>query len=295
MAQSPSPDSKASDLPTIIIDPSAYQPERLPLWQSIAPSVRRLSRVMLFATGVGGVTIGISQVAELDSLSLRDHVVALTTRFSPPFKERSAKQVGALSVETIAAPVLVAARVDPVPDVPQVVAPSAVAEPAGVLPESPVAEPLAAEPLAAEPVSAAPAAPVSVAQAVPVAPVAVAKPIVKHPLDIQEAVRNARRMLATNRLEEAEAAYRKVLAVSDNQPAALVGLARIQLGRGQLDEALAFAQRAAAEAPDQASSHLALGDVLRARGDQAAAQAQYAHAALRSASEASNDSAPRGE
>jgi tetratricopeptide (TPR) repeat protein len=86
-------------------------------------------------------------------------------------------------------------------------------------------------------------------------------------------------LLATNRLEEAAAAYRRVLAVREHEPAALSGLARVQLARGQLDEARALAQLAVAVAPDQAGAHLALGDVLRAQGARAPAELQYELAA----------------
>jgi hypothetical protein len=107
------------------------------------------------------------------------------------------------------------------------------------------------------------------------APHAVAHARASRPLlDVALGVRTARRMLALNRLDEAEAAYRKVLVVDEHQPAALTGLARIHLARGALDDALVLAQRAVELAPDQASGQLALGDALRAKGVRPAQEAQ---------------------
>lgn len=98
------------------------------------------------------------------------------------------------------------------------------------------------------------------------APVAARAKLARPAVDVAAGVRTARRMLALNRLDEAEAAYRKVLVVDEHQPAALTGLARIHLARGALDDALVLAQRAVELAPDQAGGQLALGDALRAKG-----------------------------
>jgi tetratricopeptide (TPR) repeat protein len=264
MAQAPSPATQSADLPTIIIDPMLYEPEPPSQSQTAYGYLIRLTRVTLAATAVGTATLGVAYVTGLDSLLSKLQVGAATTalsgRATPKAQSRSA---------TLAPPVRQAVEQ----------APLALPTPEAPVPvEAPDAdEPVAIDVLAAGPTAAAlsPALARAALQARASAPVAGAST----ELSVQAGVRNARRLLALNQLDQAEEAYRHVLTLSDNEPAALTGLARVLLARGQLDEAFTAAMRAVDKAPDVASGHLTLGDVLRARGDKAGAQAQYDQAA----------------
>jgi tetratricopeptide (TPR) repeat protein len=94
-------------------------------------------------------------------------------------------------------------------------------------------------------------------------------------LEIQAALKEARRCLNARRYDEAEQAFREVLATRPNHPGALSGMARINLVRGELDPALGLARRAVSVAPAHAVYHAVLGDVLRASGESAAADLEY--------------------
>jgi tetratricopeptide (TPR) repeat protein len=279
MAHATSPATQSADLPTIIIDPSAYEPERPLEAHSLHDNLRRLTRVTLAATLVGTATIGIAHVLEVDSLLSSKLVSALTTAPAAQANDNAEAPVSVAEHDAVPAPTSATlaalapaqfdafsagtpARFDGAPDAP---------------PAAP-AEALSREEVAAEATTAATAAAPGLPQTRPGTGVALAK-VVSKPASLQDEVRNARRLLALNRLEEAEAAYRKVLALNDGEHAALTGIARVQLARGQLDDALASALRAVDKAPEVASVHLTLGDVLRSRGDKAAAQAEYDQAA----------------
>lgn len=277
MAQAPSPATKDSDLPTIIIDPLAYVPERPSQRARVYDNFLRLTRVTIAVGAVGAATFGVAQLLPSDSLLQSEPVSALTSTFSDHANER-VKSPSSPVAEAIAAAA-------PVAQPAQAEAPSAEMLPAEA-PQAP--EPALAEaPIALENPTPARAAPAPVAR-VPQAKLvsapsqaeegALPKPVKKE-MNVDDEVRNARRLLALNRLEQAEAAYRRVLLVNASEPAAVTGLARVQLARGELDDALASAKRAVATAPGLASAQLTLGDVLRARGDKVAAQAHYDQAA----------------
>ena len=97
-------------------------------------------------------------------------------------------------------------------------------------------------------------------------------------VNLASGVRTARRMLALNRLDAADKAYRAVLSVDSHQTAALMGLSRVRLIRGDLDEALSLAQQAVETDPEHIGSRLILADVLRSRGAKILAEVEYAAA-----------------
>jgi tetratricopeptide (TPR) repeat protein len=291
MAQAPSPATKSTDLPTIIIDPSAYEPDRPPQTQTLYDNFIRLTRVTLAATAVGTATFGVAHVLDADSLLPSRWVSILTTALpreadaidahgSARAQSRAQSEAEDRTAEAAARP-------------PELVQPSAKAP--EETPDAP--EALAVEPAASALPAAEPLAPVLAASAdsrataaLPAASdVSLARPTTttnsapikpgNKTASVQEEIRNARRLLANNRLEQAEAAYRGVLTLNEREPAALTGLARVQLARGELDDALASALNAVEKAPGLASAQLTLGDVLRARGDKTGAQAHYDQAA----------------
>lgn len=75
-------------------------------------------------------------------------------------------------------------------------------------------------------------------------------------------------------LDRAEAAYDRVLIVSENDPAARAGLASVAAARGDLDEARTLLESSTRRLPEPGSISL-LGDVLAADGDRRGAQVQY--------------------
>lgn len=231
---------RVEDLPTIIIHPSLYQPERRFLLQRVCEGFLTLTKIALVVTSVGTATFAIGQVIETRSLAARGRSHARAPAFE------SARELSTTHAYAVQSPAET---------------PSMLRDTSALTTVTPVAAP--ASPLVTE-----------------IAQGAVPKPALGRARDLMAAVRDARRMFALNRLEEAEAAYRKLLTVSDKQPAALLGLARVQLARGQLDEALELAERAVDRAPNQVSCHLTLGDVLRARGALQAAGVQYQLATL---------------
>jgi tetratricopeptide (TPR) repeat protein len=285
MAQAASPATKSAELPTIIIDPSAYEPERTDPSQPVHDHFSRLTRVTLAVTLVGGATFGIARVLELDSLLSSATVAALTASVSGQANDnapsRSAAEDQGFAPAQLRAVLPAAAAINFAEALPTAADPirfdEAPPAPADerVEPELP-----ATEDVASAVAEAAPAAPNKVRPA-PVVPL----PKTTTKATVEDDVRNARRLLALNRFEEAETAYRNVLAVNARELAALTGIARVQLARGQLDDALASALRAVYEAPEVASAHLTLGDVLRTRGDKVAAQAHYDQATRIAASE----------
>jgi tetratricopeptide (TPR) repeat protein len=305
MAQAPSPATKSADLPTIIIDPSAYEPEHPVRSHTVYDSVLRLTRVTLAVAAVGGATFAFAQMLDVDSLLSSPQVSALTSVFAKPANKNSESRSAPASEQgPVSAPALqelparetallgdtLAPETALADDRLALEEPTAVDDglahavaPADEGPEAsppPVQKPVAIKVRAAEGIAATatPAARLPASQAPSTAGATLTKPVQKT-TDIQEEIRNARRLLATNRLEQAEAAYRNVLALNDSEPTALLGLARVQLARGQTDEALLSATRAIDKAPAGASAYLTLGDILRARGDKQAAQLQYDRAA----------------
>lgn len=294
MAQVPSPETKSPELPSIIIDPMLYEPELHSTLLASTPAVTstpavsgsfaRLTRVTIAVAAVGAATYGISQMRDVDSILPRAQVSALTSLFtggSSVQADEPTAQVAALEPEP--APVAQEApAVAPVPDQDPLAAAAALpmiepkpleqAEPSA--PEPAIEAPIARAPAAVKPVAPKLAAAATTASDTAPPLAATTKPADKTAA-IEDDVRNARRLLALNRLDQAEAAYRKVLSQKGGEPSALTGLARVQLARGQLDDALTSAMRAVAEAPQTAGTHLTLGDVLRARGDKSGAQAHY--------------------
>lgn len=240
------PHTNFADEPSIIIDPSLYVPERQRwLLQTVCETFIDVTRVLVALTFSGTVAFTGAQL-------LMDHQFGLeqaaAVRALVPFER----------VARAAAPAPRAADARRVAmDLKLPSAPPPVEVPCG--PSGPEAAALC------RPAEAAPPEPAPPAQKAKSARPAV---------DIAAGVRTARRMLALNRLDEAEAAYRKVLVVDEHEPAALTGLARVHLARGAIDEALILAQRAVEIAPDQASGQLALGDALRAKGVRPAPEAR---------------------
>jgi tetratricopeptide (TPR) repeat protein len=284
MAQAPSPATKSTDLPTIIIDPSAYEPDRPQSTETLYDNFIRLTRVTLAAMAVGAATFGIAHLLEADSLLPEAWVSALTTAPPRSADKSEAREQSKTNDEAVQAAAPAPAPVQASAQAPQE-ATEQIAEPATAPAEAAASALPAAEPSApvlgasTEPSAATPAlASAPVNQARPTASNALAKALNKT-ANVQDEIRNARRLLAMNQLEQAEAAYRGALALNEREPAALTGLARVQLARGELDDALASALRAVEKAPDFASAQLTLGDVLRARGDKTGAQAHYDQAA----------------
>ncbi|HEX6245456.1 MAG TPA: tetratricopeptide repeat protein [Polyangiales bacterium] len=294
MTQAPSQASEATQLPTIIIDPSLYEADAPLPKPSARGGIGRLARVTLLTGAVGGATVGLAHLLIGDSFLQDLRVAALTKLVGPADNDAAlhdlrahdrsaglaqpAKRAAAIESEPTEAASAKQAQTamdeaagdtPPLEAAPDTPLPALTAPPAAVPASAPLREQV--EPLAARP-----------AEPAKRAVVAVARPVVGAPrVDIEASIRSARRLQALNQLEEAETAYQAVLAQSAGQSAALVGLARIKLSRGQLDAALDFAQRAAREAPDLANVHLTLGDVLRARGDKEGAELEYALAAAK--------------
>jgi tetratricopeptide (TPR) repeat protein len=107
------------------------------------------------------------------------------------------------------------------------------------------------------------------------APEAVAEDNTEAMVEIQTALREGRKQLQMRRYEEAERAFRGILARRPNHPGALSGMARIKLAGGELDPALGLARKAVSVAPSHGVYHAVLGDVLRASGEPAAADLEY--------------------
>jgi adenylate cyclase len=82
--------------------------------------------------------------------------------------------------------------------------------------------------------------------------------------EVHEAIGRLR--LATGDAAEAEAAYRRALAIVPNSPDALVGLASALAAAGRVDEAERSYERAIAVQPRYVASHIALGSFLFNRG-----------------------------
>jgi len=274
MAEAPSPATTKPELPTIIIDPSIYEPEHPDRPQALYDNFIRLTRVTLAVTAVGGATFGLAHMLELDSLLPRAQVASLTDALPGLTAEPAKITTAPAHAQTSAAARIIREPPAPTPSIHEMASehPTAPQLPSVELPSTP--EPAPAETSVV--LTARAPAPVNVelnevSQARPSVPILAIK---KEP-SFQGELRNARRLLALNQLEAAEAAYRRVLAENEAEQAALTGLARVQLALGQLDLALASAKRAVNEAPEAASARLALGDILRARGDRKAAQAHY--------------------
>jgi predicted negative regulator of RcsB-dependent stress response len=303
MAEAPSPAPTKAELPTIIIDPSIYEPEHPDRPQTLYDNFIRLTRVTLAVTAVGGATFGVAHMLEVDSLLPRVQVASLTDAVARLTAEPAELTAGPARAEASAPVRAIPEPPTPTPSVQEIASEhgSAPRLPGAELPSTPVpgAQPAAAETVEArEPAleqkieargavreqnslaltARAPAPvnaqPIEASQARPSVPFLPDK-VLKKEASVQGELRNARRLLALNQLEAAEAAYRRVLAENEAEQAALTGLARVQLALGQLDLALASAKRAVDEAPEAASARLALADILRARGDKKGAQAHY--------------------
>lgn len=78
------------------------------------------------------------------------------------------------------------------------------------------------------------------------------------------------------RYGDAEATYRKALAVSPSNPTALHALGNLALKRGDTGEALTLYRQALAGKPDYLLAHAHLADALKQTGDSQAAYAAYA-------------------
>jgi hypothetical protein len=301
MAEAPSPAPTKPELPTIIIDPSIYEPESADRPQTLYDNFIRLTRVTLAVTAVGGATFGVAHMLELDSLLPRAQVASLTDALARLTAEPAELTAGPAHAEASAPALVIPEPPAPAPSVQEIASEHASAPPLpnAELPSRPApgAPPAATETVEARgpaserniearqpaqdslALTARAPAPVNappneVSQTRPSVPFLPDKPLKKEP-SVQGELRNARRLLALNQLEAAEAAYRRVLAENEAEQAALTGLARVQLALGQLDLALASARRAVDEAPEAASARLALADILRARGDKKGAQAHY--------------------
>jgi len=233
------PAANFADEPSIIIDPSVYVPEQ-PRWllETVCETFIDVTRVLVAVTFSGTVAFS-------GAHALMEH------RFAPP-------QPTALAL------VESAPRAEPLPRASSAQQRPSVAMDLKLAPASEL--PICEQRSAQAPGQCTGAA----------APGAVSAPAKRAVIDVAAGVRMARRMLALNRLDEAEAAYRRVLVVDEHHPAALTGLARVHLARGALDDALVLAQRAVEIAPEQAGGQLALGDALRAKGLHASAPAAQA-------------------
>jgi tetratricopeptide (TPR) repeat protein len=256
------PPTNFADEPSIIIDPSVYVPEQRWLLQTVCETFIDVTRVLVAITLSGTAAFSIAHV-------LMERHFALEQPAAARAQVRMANAVGALSRP-----------------------PASVAGPGAVSMDLNFASAPAGS------CAAQASALCTQSEAAPSAPVAARAKLVRPVVDVAAGVRTARRMLALNRLDEAEAAYRKVLVVDEHQPAALTGLARIHLARGALDDALVLAQRAVELAPDQASGQLALGDALRAKGVRPAGDAQAqvelaAHPAQEQAAPGAEDLVPQ--
>ena len=80
------------------------------------------------------------------------------------------------------------------------------------------------------------------------------------------------------RAEDAQEAYRKILAREPGQPDALHGLGVLCAGRGALDEAQSLVSRAIEGRPTAAAYRNSLGNILQQRGAYAAAEAAFRRA-----------------
>jgi hypothetical protein len=236
------PNTNFADEPSIIIDPSLYVPEEKRwLLQTVCETFIDVTRVLVAVTFSGTAAFSGAQLVMEHQFSLEDRTSPGVLALVPNDQRAPATPSARASAGRRVSMDLKLAAGAPVVSVPcGARGPEAVAL---CVPTAPPTTPVAATPRS-KPARAA--------------------------IDVAAGVRAARRMLALNRLDEAEAAYRKVLVVDEHQPAALTGLARIHLARGERDEALILAQRAVEIAPDQASGQLALGDALRAKGVQSA-------------------------
>jgi tetratricopeptide (TPR) repeat protein len=232
------PPTNFADEPSIIIDPSVYVPEQRWLLQTVCETFIDVTRVLVAVTLSGTAAFSIAHVMMEQHFALER-----------PAAEREPGRTESAARALSTAPANIAGVGSVATDWKFAAAPeSSCGTQASALctqPEAVTSAPVAARTKAPRPV-----------------------------VDVAAGVRTARRMLALNRLDEAEAAYRKVLVVDERQPAALTGLARIHLARGALDDALVLAQRAVELAPDQAGGQLALGDALRAKGVRPAGDAQ---------------------
>jgi superkiller protein 3 len=88
----------------------------------------------------------------------------------------------------------------------------------------------------------------------------------------------AEALLGQDRLDEAEAHFRRILQHHANDPRALLGLSRLAYQRGNLQESLRSAQRSL-QGSARNSSRLLLGQIYQRLGDQAAADQQSRQAA----------------
>jgi class 3 adenylate cyclase/TolB-like protein/Tfp pilus assembly protein PilF len=96
--------------------------------------------------------------------------------------------------------------------------------------------------------------------------------------EVHMAVGNLR--LATGDAAEAEASYRRALAIVPSSPDVLVGLAAALADGGKLDEAESAYRRAIDAQPRYATAHLAYGNFLALNGRQADSIAVYERAAI---------------
>lgn len=80
------------------------------------------------------------------------------------------------------------------------------------------------------------------------------------------------------RAEDAQDAYRAILARQPGQPDALHGLGVLSAGRGALDEAQSLVSRAIEARPGAAAYHNSLGNILQRRGAHAAAESAFRRA-----------------
>lgn len=271
-------------LPTIIIDPSAYEADSPAPSQSVHGRFGRLGRVTLVTGAVCVATFGVAQLLGGDSVSQRNPVADLTDGRVRAARQKSSATLerpvttppanaSAASIARPAADAVLTPAAQRQPD-----APEPATRPSAALPSADLTEDSAQLGQASQATEAA-LRPTNTNDAQAPGKRLAAAPrraVARAVFDLDLHVREARRLHGANQLDEAETAYQDVLAHDASESAALIGLARIKLARGQLDAALGFAQRAVTQQPTHSAAHLALADVLRARGDAAGAQAEYA-------------------
>lgn len=249
MARTPPQYAQLIDEPTIIVDPSLYlDPPRTALGVLRDVSFQ-IARAIIVSALAGATVFSVAHVLKHQTLTHGLHA---------PRLDEVVVRVNAARAE------LMGERSE--------IALASAVEPQAPRPE-PRAHKLEPQVYAAAPKVVSSAAPDRPASEEP-STMAQADSAVKNE-ELLARVRDGRRYVVQKRYEEAEAAFREVLAKRPRHPGALAGLARVSLVRGNLDEALSLAERAVQAAPYQAAYHVVLGDVLRASGNSLAAQTEY--------------------
>jgi tetratricopeptide (TPR) repeat protein len=95
----------------------------------------------------------------------------------------------------------------------------------------------------------------------------------------QADIANARKLASAGRLEEARAAYTKLVSASPASAFLVRELADVERRTGDAEAALAHARKAIELEPEEARGHLLLGEILEAQGDAAKAADAFATAA----------------